>query len=1159
MTDKRLPEKDRAYWEARSGSHKDARDSLGTCPLMGKKVQLLPVRYGRVERLVSDVAATPYKHLQRPIGLRLIRDGYLYVIDEANGYLHEYRLENGVPIKLLWQGAEVSRDIRSHSVGEATLVFPRNSVLHVAYSELQWTAAKCSKVIGSKPDRLYFMQRVDLAASDCENGGKHLRVENQIKQSLAELAEQPAEQCLAPDTPPEESQDYVWEHLPLFREAHIGQLKDSLSAQYQFNHLYLVLEDSIGIMRDLAEEQDKVVDWIEHWTQQHNNEMRYVVGSYIDTLMTIGEKNAPKTPANSDFFSKTTPEQRTSIYDYINARNQWRWENSKGFEVTPNQGGWMAGKHGGDLRQRPETIIAKREMDAKHAQMVDDLGDPLHADLKDEIDALQDSSKGTLEGVGLGSRGIFDLVRHEEMQRYLQRERLHLKRWTERLDAITEDRLHLFTQGEFHRSAWYFDPLDATQQNHALAMEHNCIRDLCRTDQALEQLGDYFHEYPFYVLPVFYGRLDLEFLRKKSGDLIKLLNDTRGFSSDMAGAQARISEIERIMGNHWTRSLHLEGEAHSLHQAVSATYIPAIALRMEEWVAEMQAKLDTPELRQHLQNFQQYTNRAQRLGTLVALQQQGATLSIASEADVQKFKDNFTRLSALLEREENLKTDRKLYYKLARSRMRSEDQRYQAAVEKQRINEELLETRNQRSAVVRRLEDGISPNSKFSTGYIGVRLNLTSEQSSALYEETRRFRAGFSGGYDTDGAWKAGFKSGWIPLLAVGLQLGNLGEAWEAWKSNAADNGPSIKQNVVLIGALSSIAASALSVYQSMHIAMVDRAMQTIIRRSQGTAGMLLAVRTGSLGLGLGMIISPMAFIGSIGTTVDNWNKWHYALLNGTAGEKAGALSGLIGDLGSVGITGAVGARALGDGLEVLKDFMSALPSERKLAASTALATRGARFLRFSMRLTPWGLIFTALQLGGEALYNYNNLDDQQRWMTGCCWGVRPEGWDWPTHSQRLAEATLIPQIIDKGVHERSVDGEYFRILHLQLPGISLAIFNDMSLRWSARLQKTTDEWDVGSALSSLVTIVADRPLTLALEIPDQWQGSDALLQLRLSFRPAIATNYLKEDKGSLFYRIELTQSNISKKPITASLVTPSQSKALEELQITRKLINGNN
>ena len=1156
MTDKRLPEKDRAYWEARSGSHKDARDSLGTCPLMGKKVQLLPVRYGRVERLVSDVAATPYKHLQRPIGLRLIRDGYLYVIDEANGYLHEYRLENGVPIKLLWQGAEVSRDIRSHSVGEATLVFPRNSVLHVAYSELQWTAAKCSKVIGSKPDRLYFMQRVDLAASDCENGGKHLRVENQIKQSLAELAEQPAEQCLAPDTHPEESQDYVWEHLPLFREAHIGQLKDSLSAQYQFNHLYLVLEDSIGIMRDLAEEQDKVVDWIEHWTQQHNNEMRYVVGSYIDTLMTIGEKNAPKTPANSDFFSKTTPEQRTSIYDYINARNQWRWENSKGFEVTPNQGGWMAGKHGGDLRQRPETIIAKREMDAKHAQMVDDLGEPLHADLKDEIDALQDSSKGTLEGVGLGSRGIFDLVRHEEMQRYLQRERLHLKRWTERLDAITEDRLHLFTQGEFHRSAWYFDPLDATQQNHALAMEHNCIRDLCRTDRALEQLGDYFHEYPFYVLPVFYGRLDLEFLRKKSGDLIKLLNDTRGFSGDMASAQARISEIERIMGNHWTRSLHLEGEAHSLHQAVSATYIPAIALRMEEWVAEMQAKLDTPELRQHLQNFQQYTNRAQRLGTLVALQQQGATLSIASEADVQKFKDNFTRLSALLEREENLKTDRKLYDKLARSRMRSEDQRYQAAVEKQRINEELLETRNQRSAVVRRLEDGISPNSKFSTGYIGVRLNLTSEQSSALYEETRRFRAGFSGGYDTDGAWKAGFKSGWIPLLAVGLQLGNVVEAWTAWDPRTTDNRALVKQSFILIGAFSNIAAASLSVYQSVHIAMVDKAMYAVIQNSDGTAGRLFAARAGKLGLGLGMAISPMTFVGSIATTTDNWNKWHGAFVSGTAGEKVGALAGLTGDIGSIAVTGTITVKAAKQGLGLISDYSAALPSDRKLVMSNAWATRGSRFLHLSMRLTPWGLAFTALQIGGEALYNYYNIDDRQRWMQGCCWGLKPESWSWAVHSQKLAEATFSPTIIDKGMHERYIDGEQSRALHLILPGLTMATFNDSSFRWSASLQKSPDEWDAGEALTSQIQVVKDKPLTLSLEIPDQWHGPTAQLQLWLAVRPTLATYYLKKDTGHLHYRVALSRNFVSSKLITASAVTPTSALSLKYVQITKELLN---
>jgi hypothetical protein len=210
------------------------------------------------------------------------------------------------------------------------------------------------------------------------------------------------------------------------------------------------------------------------------------------------------------------------------------------------------------------------------------------------------------------------------------------------------------------------------------------------------------------------------------------------------------------------------------------------------------------------------------------------------------------------------------------------------------------------------------------------------------------------------------------------------------------------------------------------------------------------------------------------------------------------------------------------------------------------------------MRLTPLGLAFTALQLGGEALYNFNNIDDQQRWMLGSCWGADAAGWDWPTHSQKLAEATLLPHIIDKGLHERSVDGERVRTLHLVLPGVTLAAFNDTSLRWSALLQKAPDEWDAGDALSSLTSVVADRPLTLALQIPDQWHDAEAQLQLRLAVRPSIARHYLKVDTGHLFYRIALSRNFVSRKPITASAVTPSLARTLAETQITRKLVNDN-
>lgn len=1156
MTGKRLSAQDRAYWEARSGGHKDARTSVGSCPLMGKKVQLLPLRYGRVERLASTVDAQAYQHLQRPIGLRLIRDGFLYVIEEATATLHEYRIENGVPVKLLWQGKDITQDERTYSTGEATLVFARNSVLHVAYSELQWTAAKCAHVIGSGPDRFYFMQQVDLANADCETGGKHLRVQRQIKQSLAELAEQPAQQCSTPDVAAEENQDYLWEHQALFREAHLGELKDALNPLYQFDHLYLILEDSLGIMRDLAEEQDCVVGWIEEWTQRNNNEMRYVLGSYIDTLMTLSERNALRTEATSDLFKKTTPAQRTPIYDYINARNQWQWENSKGLELKTGADGRYSSRRGADLRERPQTVVAKREMQQKKEHMIDTLGEPLYEDLKDEIEALEDSSEGTLQGVGLGSRGLFDLVRHEEMQSYLKRERLHLKRWTERLDAITHDRTQLFTLGEFHRSAWYFDPNHPEQLNNALATEHNCTRDLCRTDEALEKISGYFHDNPFYLLPVFYGRLDLDFLRAKSAALLKLLDDMRSFKDGLNDAQARISEIGKIMGNHWSKSLQLAPGAHSLHQAVSATYIPAIALGMEKWLAHMQASLETPDIRQQLDSFKTFTNRGQRLGMLVALQQEGATLSIASADDVQKFTDNFTRLNHLLKQEEHLKLERKYYDKIARSRMRRDEDRYQAQAEKQNLSEQLLKTRNERAAIVRQLEQGITPTSTLKAGHVGVRLNISPENLAALNDEINRLKAGLLAGYDTKGARTAALKSGFIPLLAVGLQVGNLGEAWNTLNTKSREGALTAKDKMIFFTTVTSVVASTLAAYQSAHIAMVDKVIQSTVQNNAGRSGTLFAVKSGKLGLSLGIAIAPMAFLGAAGTLIDNWHKWQNAFFIGNSQEKAGALSGLLGDLGSIGVTGTVASKVSLEGWGLRQDYLKALPYERKVALAHSWATRGSRLLHFSIRLTPLSLAFTALQLGGEALYNYNNLDDQQHWMLGCYWGVKSEGWDWPTHSQKLAEATLLPYVMDKGLHRQLSDDEPVRRLHLVLPGVSLATFKAGTLSWTAALQKTPDEWDAGQGLSELIRISAHRPLTLELDIPYQWQGMQAQLQLRLAVRPDIASQYLKHDQGFLHYRIPLSPDRVRSTPVTASKVAPTLNKSLQEIQITRERLD---
>src|SRR5690606_3671829 len=103
----------------------------------------------------------------------------------------------------------------------------------------------------------------------------------------------------------------------------------------------------------------------------------------------------------------------------------------------------------------PHTNAARQRVARKRQAMIDALGKDLYAELEDDIETLEEQSHGTLEGRGWGARGIHDLVRHEEMRKYLAAERTHLKRWLARLERISEDRVKLFTAQEFHLSAWY--------------------------------------------------------------------------------------------------------------------------------------------------------------------------------------------------------------------------------------------------------------------------------------------------------------------------------------------------------------------------------------------------------------------------------------------------------------------------------------------------------------------------------------------------------------------------------------------------------------------------------------------------------------------------------------------------------------------------------
>ena len=65
--------------DAKSASDKDAQNPVGTCPLKKNKLQLIPLRYGLVETLrVAEHTEIPFNTESKPLGIRLVRDGYIY-------------------------------------------------------------------------------------------------------------------------------------------------------------------------------------------------------------------------------------------------------------------------------------------------------------------------------------------------------------------------------------------------------------------------------------------------------------------------------------------------------------------------------------------------------------------------------------------------------------------------------------------------------------------------------------------------------------------------------------------------------------------------------------------------------------------------------------------------------------------------------------------------------------------------------------------------------------------------------------------------------------------------------------------------------------------------------------------------------------------------
>lgn len=948
-------------------------DESASCPLL-KTVHLLPIRYGRVEVAPADTdPGYPYSLTSRPLGYRLLRNGYLYVLDADAGELHEYLHEDG--------------ELTGHNGGK--LEYPVSHRLYVAFSELAWSARKKAQVLDDPQERQALLQKVELADVSPLNGGKHLLTPEQAKQWVAEFAEDYTPEALE-GAHPQENEPYHWENQPYYHKSRFGKLIKQQAIDDVSNCLCLVLRDDVGVMLDLAQHQDDVVGWLESWTEEGNEERDYFLGTLIESMTLVDEQGLGAMMTNSDhpaivsmrkdLEAMSESDRSVTQSALLDALRQLEDESRPG----PNDSSLPA-----EARSRVEEIRAtanrtnaygilpkmQRAVDEWYLRQAMEGAKPDFVDSHiDGIVALEKdyrrNLKAILEGRGFGHRGVNDLIDREAMDQFMACQRAKLSRWQALLTDITSDRLELVTNNHYHQAAWYFDPTDEAQIEAALDLEYACLKDICRSDEASEGVLEWLEQNPQYSRPLFQTLPKRD--RSKDGELAKtyVAVGAAGYAVVTRAAdwvqRIKAAEEGKLPDfSHFTRQI--QDKAALLGDTIS----PAIAEAKGRAVGELYKAIGSqslPDVDDLFRDLPYFFKRRM----LDAIDQGKAEFRFASASELATFRDNLRQMLKLDQQMKQLQND----HEVAKSTHGHRSERAQELVIAFKA------TREEHRKIGKRVAAALSPVEETDTGLklesaTTGRAGITLVPPPVAQQEVGRLVGHFRQGLSS--APRVNLMGDGLGVLVFLVQLVNLWNVSSEIGSNSESPGDNHR---LYESALATSAAGFLAAQGLMDTAYSARA-QALASAWQHTAVTGVHIRMGKLHVGLGI---PAYLLGAVSAGISAYKhreNWLEAVRTGNSAAQVGAVLGMVGSGGLTG-TNAYGLYRTG---QSFLQALSALGAEKK---AIAWATAGQSLSRLFFRLNLAGLVFTVFELGGTWLYNRYNLSERDKWLQTTPWSREP-------------------------------------------------------------------------------------------------------------------------------------------------------------------------
>ncbi|KPN91041.1 toxin VasX [Pseudomonas nunensis] len=994
---------------AAAAAPKTAIGSPGACPLQQAQVQLLPLRYGLVEKPLDPGTALklPYTLETRPLGIRMLRDGWLYVIDSITGHLHEYRVLDGLVSALLHKGAKVEGDQRTAVEERPALVFSRRSRLHVSFAEVQWTAAKCAQVLDSLEERDHFMQAVDLAPVDCETGGEHLLTIAQGKQWLAELADQTPQAAQentelekgAPtvrvnDAPEHERAAYLWEQPRRFREAHIGEFLGQVRAPYQDDTLFLVVQDDLGVLRDLADYQDIVVGWVDDWTNAGHNERNYLLACYIESLSQLSPADIEKLseasndPRHKALFAdlEQLPEPdredtRKALLDYLNKGGKVE---PLGAPVTPEleqlrkqahtEAFEMAKYQGADpdftTHSRASDDTDRRYYARQHFSVAPDDFVERHLDTLISLGREQNKRiKDALDGpIFSGKRGINDFIDRPAMDTELLQYRADIGRWNRLLERITSDRTMLVCAGRYHRSAWYYDAHEPSQLGQAFSAEYACIKDICRSDHASEEMLGYLEKHPELTRPLFYT-LPLRLQQEQVTQYSTLFNAGMALFNNLPSWLAELKKIEQP---HLPALDDLPEHTRAVADAAQHSLSPALNLGLSRVLEGFDLAAEKiPDLDELFRRLP----KALSVRILDAAKTTGVTFTVASPAEHAALQTN---LKELLRERDYLKTLTRERNQITHNKNR-QGHKTPRAVE---LQGEIARVREQLAQLEGRLAAALSPIAELpdqsarlygaTQARAGVTLVFPPAQQQEVRGLLKNIRMGVgsvpnAGLIRSEGMGLLVFLVQGVNLVGVTRELINQSRNKRTW--------------MPLANALAATGATGFTAAQSLTDTALKARSSALVTGLQHHALKSVFVQMGKMHIGLGFFTYGFGFASSLFSLDSQLQNWQQATRSGNhSAQNSAALT----TLGAGGMA-TVNAYGLGQTVHATFKVLTARSIEARTAAWAAAGTRlSTVFFRFNLA----GALFTVLELGGTWLFNRYNISAHDKWLKTTPWSL---------------------------------------------------------------------------------------------------------------------------------------------------------------------------